>query len=65
MWTCPGSELHQTSDELAVRMKIEFFIFRLQKLSGSRMELHWGVDLVSFVEGENAYDFLNILALRH
>jgi hypothetical protein len=38
-------------------MRIEFFIFRFQKLSWSRMGLHSGVDLVSFVVGESAYDF--------
>jgi hypothetical protein len=37
---------------------------RFQKLPWSRMGLHWDVDLVSFVEGESAYDFFNVLALR-
>ena len=59
-----GSELHQTSDELAIQMRIEFFVFRFQKLSGSQMGLHWGVDIVSFMKGESAYDLFNILALR-
>ena len=28
------------------------------------MGLHWGVDLVSFVEAESVYDFFNILASK-
>ena len=37
IWSCPGSELHQTSDDLAVQMRIEFF-----HLSG------WIMYMVSF-----------------
>jgi len=44
-------------------MRIEFFIFRFQKLLGVEWGSIGGVDLVSFVEGESVYDFFNILAL--
>jgi hypothetical protein len=34
MWSCPGSELHQFSDELAVQILIEFFILDSRNFLG-------------------------------
>ena len=53
-----------TEYEISGLVQVASCIFRFQKLSWSRVGLHWVVDLVFFVEGENTYDFFNILALR-
>ena len=45
-------------------MTIEFFIFRLQKLSWSQVELYSFVDFVLFVERESTYNFFDMLVLR-
>jgi hypothetical protein len=47
-----------------VEMRIEFLIFRFQKLSWSWIRLHWGIELVSFQEWKSTYNLFNILALR-